>query len=82
MGQPVGGIQVGQRADFIELDMEHPQAVGKNDNELLDSFVFAGNPDMIRSVWVAGEKVIDQGIHHREDAMRSAFIEAVRELLQ
>jgi len=54
LGQTVGTIEVGQAADFILLDTEHPQLVGHADT-LLDAFLFSGNQNPIKQVMVNGK---------------------------
>ena len=63
LGQPVGDIVVGNRADLLELDPEHPMLEGVSDDDLLERYVFAGEKRMIRSVFVAGREQVRNGIH-------------------
>lgn len=80
LGQPVGRIEVGRRADLVELDRDHPLLAGLHGDALLDAWLFAGGRDMLASVWVAGERLIERG-HHREQAsVDAAFQAALRQL--
>lgn len=80
LGQPVGKIQAGFRADLVELDEQHPLLEGKIGDRVLDTFVFAAIPGMIRSVHVAGNRLVDRGRHARQEELEPAFRKAARNL--
>ena len=71
--QPVGAIAEGRRADLVELDPAHPLLEACAPEDLLEVFVLAGGPGMVRSVHVAGERVVGHGRHRSEEALRAAF---------
>lgn len=54
LNQNVGTIEVGQAADFLVIDTEHPQVVGHTDT-LFDALLFSGNRNPIKRVMVNGE---------------------------
>ena len=56
-GQPNGGLQVGQRADFVTLDMDSPALLGVPADYLLDALVFSSPVTVFADVFVAGERV-------------------------
>jgi formimidoylglutamate deiminase len=80
LGQPVGSLQVGRRADLLELDPQHPMLNSLGDDDLLDSWLFAGDQTMLRSVWVAGKKVIDRGCHAHQQDIEAGFHRVLGEL--
>src|SRR5690606_12211937 len=43
MGQPIGAIAPGCRADLILLDDRHPLLAARRDDAIVDSWVFSGN---------------------------------------
>ena len=45
------------------LDTEHPRLYARHEDDLLDSWIFSGNDNLVRDVYVGGNKVIDQGQH-------------------
>ena len=53
--------------DLVVLDDEHPRLYGRSGDELLDSWIFSGNENLVRDVYIGGEKRIDAGRHARED---------------
>jgi formimidoylglutamate deiminase len=81
VGQNVGVIEAGRRADLVELDGLHPQLDARSGDAILDSLIFAGGNEMVKSVFVAGRQVISEGQHHNEPELRSAFIRVMRSLL-
>ncbi len=80
IGQPVGQLEVGFRADLLELDDGHDLLAGLPPAAQMDSWVFAGDSSMIKSVWVAGRCVVRQGIHCREGLVGPGYARALSEL--
>ncbi len=70
---PVGGIAVGQSADFLLLDLHHPLLLGKPQQQWLDCWVFAGSTQMLSQVWVAGKCVVNGGRHINLTAITAAW---------
>jgi len=68
LGQPTGSIAVGQRADWVVLDAEHPTMAGGALETILDRLLFAGGRAAVRDTMVAGKWVVRAG-HHAADAM-------------
>lgn len=69
-GQALGartGLAVGSPADWIILDADHPSMMGRKDDALLDSFIFAAGRDAIAEVWCRGERLVADGRHVRRD---------------
>ena len=66
-GRRIGRIETGYRADLVALDGDHPRLYGRHGDDLVDSWIFSGNENLVRDVWVGGRKVVDDG-HHRDEA--------------
>jgi len=81
LGQNTGMIKQGCRADLVELDESHPLLLARKDDEILDSLVFAGGADMVKSVFVAAKQCVFDGKHVREDELRKGFSSAMKALL-
>ncbi|MDH3630730.1 MAG: formimidoylglutamate deiminase [Gammaproteobacteria bacterium] len=62
-GRNIGSIAEGYRADFVVLDDEHPRLYGRSRDDLIDSWIFSGNSNLVRDVYIGGNKVIDNGHH-------------------
>ena len=66
-GRNIGRIETSHRADFVVLDQNHPRLYGRGQDDLLDSWIFSGNENLVRDVYVGGNKVIDNGHHANEE---------------
>jgi len=80
LGQPVGAIGEHHRADILVLDHEHPRLEGRQDDDVLDALVFAGNGGLIRRVLAGGRWVVEDGRHIRAEAIAGAYRRVVRQL--
>lgn len=82
-GRAIGGLAVGQRADFVVLDAAHPALAGLDAPAMLSSHVFASHrTSAIDAVWVAGEPRVRAGRHPFHDDASAGFVAARRQLLQ
>ena len=81
IGQPVGVLDIGYRADLLVLNDAHELLTGRQPDVAMDSWVFAGDQAMIESVWVAGRCVVRHGIHSKEESIRTASARAISELI-
>ncbi len=80
IGQPVGTIAVGRRADWVVLDPLHPSLAGAAADTALDRLVFAGAERAIRDVMVAGHIVVKDGRHRHAQAVRERFVALMQRL--
>jgi len=78
LGQAVGTLEIGRRADWLVLDTEHPACAGAAEDGLLDRLVFASGHAAIREVWVAGRAVVTDGHHRHEQPTAARFAEWMR----
>jgi len=81
-GRKIGQIKSGYRADFIVLDDNHPRLYGRTQEDLIDSWIFSGNANLINSVYVGGKKVIDAGHHVQEETIAQNFRNTLDELAE
>lgn len=79
-GHDGGAIEAGKRADFIVLDTTHPILCERRGDELIDSWIFSGNENTVRDVYVGGNHVIKTGHHMSEAAIEQRFKFILREL--
>ena len=75
-----GSIEIGRRADFVVLDDEHALLCDKTNDEYLDSWIFSGNANLVRDVYVGGQLVIEQGHHVDEDKVERRFKKIIKSL--
>jgi formimidoylglutamate deiminase len=80
MAQPVGAIAPGLRADICVLDAEHPILIGRKGDAVVDSWIFSGGNPCVKDMFVAGQHVVADRRHVREDAIASAYRKAVEKL--
>lgn len=83
VGQPMGAIAVGRRADFLLLDAEAPTLAARSGDAVLDGWIFAGQRRaMLREVWVGGQRVVEQGRHIRAGEFAARYRQCLRRLIE
>jgi formimidoylglutamate deiminase len=80
IGQPVGAIAVGRRADWLVMDASHPALAGAAADTALDRLLFAGADKSIRDVMVGGRWVVKDRQHDADDQIRESFPRAMNGL--
>ncbi|MBW7876827.1 MAG: formimidoylglutamate deiminase [Candidatus Cloacimonetes bacterium] len=78
-GFSVGGLKVGDMADFLVLDPSHPSLINPSIDTLWDRLIFSGSREMILNVFVGGEQVVHQGIHSDYKEALKGFSEVLLE---
>ncbi|VXC87496.1 N-formimino-L-glutamate deiminase [Pseudomonas sp. 8Z] len=81
LGQPIGQLAVGQRADLIVLDGSDPYLATANNDELLNRWLFAGRDQQVRDVMVNGCWQVRNRQHAQEAESQAAFTKVLRQLL-
>jgi formimidoylglutamate deiminase len=76
-GQPLAGIAVGQRADFVTLRPDSPALLGIPQDHVLDALVFSGSGRDIDGVYVGGRQL---GMDALQAAVATPFARAMRDL--
>jgi formimidoylglutamate deiminase len=76
----IGAIAPGLRCDVVELDPSHPALVGLREDALLDSWVFSGQSNPVRSVVVGGRVVVAEGRHIHRERIATSFRAAMERL--
>jgi formimidoylglutamate deiminase len=83
LGQPMGAIAPGHRADFVLLDAEAPSLAGRSGDMALDAWIFSNQTrPAIRDVYVAGTRVVENGRHIRSEDLAARHGRALRRLLE
>ncbi len=80
LGQALGRIAVGCRADWLVLDGEHPAMAGASADAALDRLLFAGADKAIRDVMVGGRWVVKNGRHAADERLRADFARVMANL--
>jgi formimidoylglutamate deiminase len=82
-GRPVGGLAVGQQADFVVLDAGHPALAGLTAAQMLAGHVFASaRTSAVAQVHVAGRAGVVNGRHADHAGAQAGFIAARTQLLK
>jgi formimidoylglutamate deiminase len=79
-GRAAGAIAAGNWADLVALDASAIDLDGRQGDELLDSFIFAGNDGMVSDVWSAGRHVVRAGRHVNRGAIADRYRQTMRSL--
>lgn len=80
LGQPVGVLEVGKRADLLVLDGNDPYIATAEGDGILNRWLFAGGDRQVRDVFVAGRQVICEGRHAAEAQTQQAFAQVLRQM--
>ena len=79
-GRKCGKIAEGYLADLMVLDSESVHLMGKTADSILDSFIFAGDDNMITDVWSAGRHMVMNSKHVDNANITTRFKSIMREL--
>ncbi|MET3132612.1 formimidoylglutamate deiminase [Oxalobacteraceae bacterium GrIS 1.11] len=79
-GRRLGALAPGKRADLIVLDGEHPNLCGIALQDVLGSFIFCGNDNLVRDVLAGGKWVVRERRHVAQDAIVAQFKRALAQL--
>jgi formimidoylglutamate deiminase len=79
-GRPVGALAPGHRADIVVLDDAHPNMFGLALDEVLGSFVFSGNDNLVKDVMVGGQWVVRSQQHVAQQVIAARFKQTLAEL--
>jgi len=79
-GTAIGTIEAGQRADWIVLDGDAPELAARDEADIVDSWLFSGNRNLVRDVVVAGRHVVHEGRHVEEERIAGRYRACVRRL--
>ena len=80
LGQPMGALMAGRRADLVVLDGAHLDFDGLDGAGMLSCAVFSGNANRVRDVFVAGQREIEAGRHARQAKTEEDYRSAIRRL--
>ncbi len=81
LGQKVGQLVPGARADLLVLDRDVPALAGVPDDRLLDALVFQQPTGAVRDVMAGGRWVVADHRHAEEAAIGQAYRQAMAHLV-
>jgi formimidoylglutamate deiminase len=74
-------MTAGSRADFLVLDEQAPELASATPGDAIDRWIFSGNRNLVRDVFVGGERVVQGGRHRARHAIESRYRRALARLL-
>jgi formimidoylglutamate deiminase len=80
LGQPMGAIAVGRRADIVVLNPEDPGLMGRSGDAALDSWIFSVGNRAVKDVYCGGHLAVRQGRHINAETIRNRFLKTVERL--
>ncbi len=81
LGQSIGELAVGKRADFVVLDGSDPYIACAEGDAILNRWLFAGGDRQVRDVLVGGQWLVRDGRHKDEQVSTQAFATVLKALL-
>ncbi|NWB97395.1 formimidoylglutamate deiminase [Pseudomonas gingeri] len=81
LGQAIGRLEVGKRADWLVLDGSDPYLATAHEDGILNRWLFAGGDRQVRDVMVNGQWAVRGGRHAGEEESARAFTQVLRDLL-
>lgn len=82
LGRNSGQIALGQWADLVEIDDNHPSLCALDPAHLLDGLIFAAPDQVIRQVWSAGRHSVQNGRHIAHDRVVANYRKAMKQLTE
>jgi formimidoylglutamate deiminase len=79
-GGGMSSLAIGARADLVGLDDASPLLAGRDAAHVVDTWLFAGNSNLVRDVMVAGDWVVRAFRHRDEERIASRYREVVERL--
>lgn len=74
LGQPIGALAPGHRADIVVLNADHPDLAGATSDDMrLDIFIFSAGRSLIRTVIAGGKPVVEHGRHFARDTIAQSY---------
>ncbi|MFK8033815.1 MAG: formimidoylglutamate deiminase [Hyphomicrobiales bacterium] len=81
-GRDSGRIEVGALADLLALDSTTIDLVGKEGDDILDSYIFCGDDSMVSDVWSAGRHLVHNGRHIEHESIADAYRQTILSLTE
>ena len=79
-GREAGTIEMGQWADMLALDGTATDFIGRSEDNILDTWIFAGKDAEVRDVWAAGRHMVQGGAHIKKSEITEAYRDTLMRL--
>ena len=80
LNQPIGSLTPGHRADIIVLNNQHPVLLGRTGSAIIDSWIFTGGRELISDVFVAGQHLVKNHRHIRQEDIERSYRKTIKSL--
>jgi formimidoylglutamate deiminase len=77
LAQPIGSLAVGQRADIVVLDADHPDLASRSGDAWLDTWIFVAGRSAVNTVFVRGQRRVADGRHVGRAAIAKRYTDAL-----
>jgi formimidoylglutamate deiminase len=81
-GSDPASPEISQRADLLVLDHDSPTLAGRGPGSALDTFLFAGNTNLVKHVMVNGQWRVRDFHHADEERIAARYREAAQRLAE
>jgi formimidoylglutamate deiminase len=79
-GGALAAFAPGHRADFVVLDDASPLLAGRAPQQFVDTWLFAGNANLVRDVMVGGDWVVRDRRHREAERIARRYRDVVERL--
>ena len=80
-GHATGTFSPGEYADAVVLDTDAPQLYGLCADDAVDRWIFSGNRNLVRDVYVGGRRVVEDGRHLQRGEIAARYRAAMARLM-
>jgi formimidoylglutamate deiminase len=80
-GHAIGTLATGDFADYLVLDADAPHFAGVQAQDAVDRWIFSGNRNLVRDVFVAGKQVVASGRHRDRETIAVRYRQVMQRLL-
>jgi formimidoylglutamate deiminase len=81
LAQAAVGLEIGASADIVALNPDHLALYGRTGDALLNSWLFAGTPGVVKTVWRGGKRVVEDGRHLSAERIGLRYRQTLDKLL-
>ncbi|MEP6484302.1 MAG: formimidoylglutamate deiminase [Rudaea sp.] len=78
----IEGDNAKSRADWLVIDHESPLLAARDEDSVMDSFLFAGNSNLVRHVMANGKWVVRDFHHHDEERIATRYRDVAKRLAE
>ncbi len=82
VNQKVGLIEEGFAADWLVLDLQVPELNACHENQWLDAAIFATHQSVVKEVYVAGNRIVENGLHVRFEKLAENYRALLKEKIK